>query len=237
MADPSAEGPKGLELGIDTASRDGSVALLRGERVLAERRWTVETTFSRELLAAIDAVLREAEAARDAISGIAVDVGPGGYSGLRTGVATAQGLALALGVPLAGVARLEADAFPHLVPGQPVVAVHDAGRGGVAWAAYVPCEAPDSGPPEPLSQPRIDSVEDCARLAPSRALWCGELTEALRAAREAAGRHGDADVEAALNVRSAEDLVRLARLHRAYGDPATADVVYLRPPSITLPRP
>ena len=42
----------------------------------------------------------------------------------------------------------------------------------------------------------------------------------------------DTDVDAAANVRAAADLVRLARLHRAYGDPAAVDVTYLRPPSI-----
>lgn len=132
------------ELGIDTASQDIAVAILDGERVLAERRWRLETTASRELLAGIEAVLRDAGIDRNAIEAIAVDIGPGAYTGLRSGVATAQGLALGLGIPLAGVARLEADAFPHLAPGVPVVAVHAAGRSGIAWAAYVPCDAPEA---------------------------------------------------------------------------------------------
>lgn len=221
------------ELGIDTASQVIALAILDGERVLAERRWRIETTASRELLAGIEAVLADASLGRDAIDAIAVDVGPGAYTGLRTGVATAQGLALGLGIPLAGVARLEADAFPHLAPGVPVVAVHDAGRSGVAWAAYAPCDAPEAGPPEPLTLPRLDTPEDCARLAPAHARWCGEITEALRAARAAAGRAGDTDAEDGENERSAADLVRLARLHRAYTDPAAVDVIYLRPPSIT----
>jgi tRNA threonylcarbamoyladenosine biosynthesis protein TsaB len=222
------------ELGIDTASQDIAVAILDGERVLAERRWRLETTTSRELLAGIEAVLRDAGIDRNAIEAIAVDVGPGAYTGLRSGVATAQGLALGLGVPLAGVARLEADAFPHLAPGIPVVAVHAAGRSGIAWAAYVPCDAPEAGPPEPLSSPRLDSPEDCARLAPAHALWCGEITDELRQARSEAGRTGDTDAEDGENGRSAADLVRLARLHRAYTDPAAVDVIYLRPPSITV---
>ncbi|HRC63149.1 MAG TPA: tRNA (adenosine(37)-N6)-threonylcarbamoyltransferase complex dimerization subunit type 1 TsaB, partial [Dehalococcoidia bacterium] len=109
------------ELGIDTASQTIALAVLEGERVLAERRWRLETTASRELLAGIDELLRDAGIERDAIEAIAVNVGPGAYTGLRSGVATAQGLALGLGVPLAGVARLEADAFPHVAPGVPVV--------------------------------------------------------------------------------------------------------------------
>ena len=118
-----------IDLGIDTASPRVSVAALRGERMLAERRWTVESTLSKELLAGIDAVLHEAAVERRAIASIAVVTGPGGYTGLRTGVATAQGLALALDIALAGVSRLEADAFPHLAGDRAVVAVHDLGRG------------------------------------------------------------------------------------------------------------
>jgi tRNA threonylcarbamoyladenosine biosynthesis protein TsaB len=220
------------ELGIDTASQDLAVAVVEGERVLVERRWRLEATASQELLAGIEAALAEAGVAREAIEAIAVNVGPGAYTALRTGVATAQGMALALGVPLAGVGRLEADAFPHLAPGVPVIAVHDAGRSGIAWAAYVPCDAPESGPPEPLTLPRLDQPEECARVAPARALWCGEVTDVLRAARDAAGRVGDTDVPEVEDVRHAADLVRLARLHGAYGDPAAVDVLYLRPPAI-----
>lgn len=220
------------ELGIDTASSVIAVAVLQGDRVLVEQRWRLETTASQELLAGIEAALIEAGVTRDAIEAVAVDIGPGAYTALRTGVATAQGLALGLGVPLAGVVRLEADAYPHLAPGTPVVAIHDAGRSGVAWAAYVPCDTPDGGPLEVLTSPRLDSVEECARLAPAHARWCGELSDELRRAIEAAGRSGDTEPPAGENMRSAADLVRLARLHRAYGDPAAVDVLYLRPPSI-----
>jgi tRNA threonylcarbamoyl adenosine modification protein YeaZ len=220
-------------LGIDTASDDAAVAVVDGERVLAEHQWHIETTTSRELLARIASVLAEAGVARDALTGIAVDIGPGGYGGLRSGVATAQGLALGLGIPLAGVGRLVVDAFPHLSPGNRVVAVHDAGRGGVAWAAFAGCELLESGqaaPPEVLITPRIDPAVECVRLAPAPAGWCGEVTEALLTARDTASRGGDIDL--APKGRSAADVVRLAHLHRAFGDPGAVDVIYLRPPSI-----
>ena len=222
----------GFELGIDSASSEAAVAVLDGDRVLVERRWTVETNYSRELLGGIDAALREAGVARDALAAIAVDAGPGGYSGLRTGVATAQGLALALEIPLAGVSRLETAAFPHLRGGAPVVAVHEAGGGRLAWAAY---EAGSPAPIAPieLEAPRLDEPAECLRLAPEGARWCGELSDELLAALEDAGVGATVPVEA--NARSAADLVRLARLHEAYGDPALVDVVYLRPPPITRP--
>ncbi len=225
----------GADLAIDTASDRGAVAVIDGDRVLAEHVWRLESTFSKELLAAVDRVLTGAGVGRDAITSIAVDAGPGGYSGLRTGVATAQGLALALDVPLAGVSRLEAAAFPHLDGATPVIAVHDARRGRIAWAAYA---AGASGePPVELVAPRIDeTAAACVDAAPAGARWCGEIGDELSAAREAAGRGGEAEIDDAKNVRHPGDLVRLARLHAAYGDPAAVDVVYLRPPSITPPK-
>ena len=221
---------RSVELGIDTASLEAAVAVLDGDEVLVERRWTVETNYSRELLAGLDAALRGAGAARADLAAIAVDAGPGGYSGLRSGVATAQGLALALDIPLAGISRLELAAFPHLAQGRPVVSVHDPGGGRVAWAAY----AAGAGAPVMLSEPRIQDVADCVHSAPPAALWCGDVTPELRERRDTV-RGGDEDVPAAANVRRAADLVRLARLHDAYGDPAIVDVVYLRPPPITRP--
>ncbi len=240
VAENSAADEAGIDLGIDTASARVSVAALRGERVLAERGWTIESTLSRELLAGIDALLREAGVERHAIASIAVTAGPGAYTGLRTGVATAQGLALGLDAPLAGVSRLEADAFAHLFPrsgaahpaaGRAVVAVHDLGRGRVAWAAYAAVD----GAPLTLEEPRIDDFEECARLAPRDALWCGELSDELRAARDATERPGDRGAAPGEQQRRAADVVRLARMHATYGDPAAVDVVYLRPPSITAP--
>ena len=168
-----------VELGIDSASSDAAVALLDGDELLIERRWTVETNYSRELLGGIDAALREAGVARDELAAIAVDAGPGGYSSLRSGVATVQGLALALGIPLAGVSRLEAAAFPQLGRGRPVVATHEPGGGRVAWATY---ELGGDGAPVTLEAPRLDELDACLSAAPRGARWCGELSEELLAA-------------------------------------------------------
>ena len=228
LADP-------VDLGIDTAAAFASLALLRGDEVVAQRAWTIETTVSLELLGALDALLREAGLDRRALASIAVIAGPGQYGGLRVSVATAQGLALGLDVPLAGVARLEADAVPHLDGARPVVAVHDAGRGALAWAVYAAGLA-THGVPACLVAPRLDTAEVVAREAPRPATWCGELNAVLEAARDAAARSGDTVAGPSAGGRAAA-AVRLARLHAAYGDPAAVDAIYLRPPSITPPRP
>lgn len=215
-----------FELGIDSASDQAAIAVLKGDTVLAERRWTVKTNYSQELLGGIDATLREAKTHREELAAIAVDIGPGGYSGLRSGVATAQGISVALGIPLAGVSCLETAAFPHLNDGEPIVAVHEAGGGRLAWAAY----GGNQLEPITLQAPRLDEMQECLQMAPSEARWCGELSAELLAMIDGA------QVPVETNVRHAADLVRLAHLHQAYGDPALVDVIYLRPPSITQPK-
>ena len=231
MVSPNAQ--QRYDLGIDTAADNASLALLEGDRVVAEHAWHVETTMSLELLEALDGMLARAGATRQEIARIAVCAGPGQYGGLRTGIATSQGLALGLGVPLAGVGRLEADAWPHLVEGGPVViAIHDAGPEALAWAGYTPGEA--GGLPSTYAEPHIARPADVIRDAPQPSIWVGELTEALREVRDIASRGGDTDARA--EARAAH-LVRIARARDLFGDPSAVDAVYLRPPSITPPRP
>ena len=226
-----------LDLGMDTAADAASLALLRGDEVIAERAWHVDSTMSKELLGQLDALLTDAGATRSEIASIAVTTGPGTYGAVRTGLATAQGLALALDVPLAGVGRLEAEAALYLATaeiGRTVIAVHEAGRSGIAWAAYV-LDAP-GGISRCTVEPRLSTPDEVAREAPV-ATWCGEVADTLRDALRDAGRgSGDTEGTAPSGSRAAA-LVRIARGRQAYGDPALVDAFYLRPPSITRAKP
>ncbi len=127
-----------MELSIEAASDDTGVALSVGGVVALMATWRTERNHSVELLPNIDRLLNEAERTTDDVGAIFVDIGPGGYAGLRVGVSIAKALAHALAVPIAGVGRLEIDA--HGVSerdgGRRIVAVHRAGRGELAWAAY-----------------------------------------------------------------------------------------------------
>jgi tRNA threonylcarbamoyladenosine biosynthesis protein TsaB len=102
-----------LILAFDTATDVATSALVDGEEVLGERRSRAVT-----VLEDLDALLRQAGAHTRELDGLAVGIGPGSFTGVRIGLATARGLSLALGVPVAGVSTLDALAAgaPGAVP-------------------------------------------------------------------------------------------------------------------------
>jgi tRNA threonylcarbamoyladenosine biosynthesis protein TsaB len=111
-----------LILAFDTATDVATSALVDGEEVLGER-----TSRAVTVLEDLDALLRQAGAHTRELDGLAVGIGPGSFTGVRIGLATARGLSLALGVPVAGVSTL--DALAAGAPG--AVPVIDARRGEV----------------------------------------------------------------------------------------------------------
>jgi tRNA threonylcarbamoyladenosine biosynthesis protein TsaB len=111
-----------LILAFDTATDVATSALVFDGEVLGERSSTGVT-----LLEDVDALLRQSGAHTREIQGLAVGIGPGSFTGIRIGLATARGLGLALGTPAAGVSTL--DALAAGAPG--AVPVIDARRGEV----------------------------------------------------------------------------------------------------------
>ena len=123
-------------LAVETSSLAGGVALVDGERLVAEYLLDVGVTHSERLLSAVDRVLAYARwTARD-LEGLAVAVGPGSFTGLRIAVSTVKGLALALGVPIAAVPTLDAMAAALPWAALPVCPVLDARKGEVYASRY-----------------------------------------------------------------------------------------------------
>ena len=137
-----------------------SIALSREGRVEAERTWRCERNHTVELLPAIDKLLADAGVAKSDLTAVFVSLGPGMYTGLRVGISVAQGLARALSIPALGVGRLELDAYPHAAHPGPIVAVHRAGRGELAWATY------QANPWRELTPPRLSKPEDARGSGP-----------------------------------------------------------------------
>ena len=97
----------GVILAIETSGDGGGAAVLRDGELLAEAVVSGPRTHGSELLPCIDRAVREADANRRDIDLIAVNRGPGSYTGLRIGLATAAGLGAALDRPVVGVDCLE----------------------------------------------------------------------------------------------------------------------------------
>src|SRR6267142_700788 len=123
-------------LAVETSTLSGGAALLDDERVVGEYILDVRITHSERLMAAIDQLLSDAGwTARD-LEGLAVSVGPGSFTGLRIGLSTVKGLALALAIPIAAVPTL--DAMATLLPfaALPVCPVLDARKREVYASLY-----------------------------------------------------------------------------------------------------
>ena len=106
--------------GIDTSTSCGAVGLIDDGEVISEYLLNIPVTHSERLLGAIEFVLREARCSIENIDGWAIALGPGSFTGLRIGVSTVKGLALATGKPVAGVSVLDVLASqiaptPHLI--------------------------------------------------------------------------------------------------------------------------
>jgi len=97
-----------LILALDTTTRAGSVAVVRDDRVLALLPGDASRTHGERLPAEIAAALEHASVTREQIDLLAVAAGPGGFTGLRIGLAAIQGLAMTLNKPVAGVSVLRA---------------------------------------------------------------------------------------------------------------------------------
>jgi tRNA threonylcarbamoyladenosine biosynthesis protein TsaB len=125
-----------LILGIDTATPQVGCAIGGHEGVLATAHSSRGRRHAETLVPAIDFVRRQACVELDEIGAIAIDVGPGLFTGLRGGIATAKAMASALQVPMIGVSSLDLLAFPVRFSPRLIAAVVDARRGEVFRAFY-----------------------------------------------------------------------------------------------------
>ena len=123
-------------LAVDTSTLAGGVALLDGERLVAEYVLDVGIAHSERLMAAVDRVLADARWTTRDLTGLAVAVGPGSFTGLRIAVSTVKGLALALRLPIAAVPTLDAMAAAVPWASLPVCPVLDARKGEVYASRY-----------------------------------------------------------------------------------------------------
>jgi tRNA threonylcarbamoyladenosine biosynthesis protein TsaB len=232
-------------LAFDCAVAGLSVAVVREVRRLAGRTESGREQSAR-LLPAIDSVVREAAVAPRDLTLIAVTVGPGSFTGVRVGLAAAHGLALGLGIPLAGLATTsvllaQAPADPRLG-----VAVIDSRLGD--WFCALQDEALQDGPLRdgplqdgPLQdepQPFLVSaqgLEERLQGRPSLLIGSGvgPLADRLtQAGADAVGHEALPDAVVLARLAAADGTTRWRERNRRDGLPRP---LYLRGVNITLP--
>jgi tRNA threonylcarbamoyladenosine biosynthesis protein TsaB len=123
-------------LGIATATSQVGVALAGPEGPMASLQVRQGRRHGELLAPAIETLIQMAGIGMQQIGRVAVDLGPGLFTGLRVGVATAKALASALDIPIVGCSSLELLAYPHRRQDRLVAAVVDAKRGEVFWALF-----------------------------------------------------------------------------------------------------
>jgi tRNA threonylcarbamoyladenosine biosynthesis protein TsaB len=215
-------------LAFDTATTVAVAAIGAPDgRLLAQTAWTAGYRHGEELLARVDALLVETGVELSGLGGIVVGTGPGAFTGLRVGLATAKGLAHALGVPIVGVATRSAL----------LAAAALAGPSDEAFALVLPAGPSDRLFIEPDGRTTIltgsatdaGSDDDTTRLddrAAGRTLVAVDLDGRAPAAALDLGERARTGLAAALLALGAAEL--------AAGRPS--DLAGLVPDYVTLPR-
>jgi tRNA threonylcarbamoyladenosine biosynthesis protein TsaB len=225
-----------IVLGLETATAQVGCALGDDEGLVASFQLARGRRHAESLAPAIEHLCLQSGIRLDQVGAIAVDIGPGLFTGLRVGVATGKALAAALGLPMVGLPSLDVLAHPHRRHRGLVASVVDARRGEVFWALYRP--PGDGGSMVRLTEYAVSAPVD---LAPQ----LRDLGEDILAVGDGAcryrdllagGRHvvvsspGDAHPSASVLVELALPLVH-AGLHLA---PAELTPLYLRPPDVRI---
>ena len=123
-------------LGIDTTGQTASAALVEGDKLIAEFTMNYKLTHSQTILPMIADILERTETDKASIDCIACACGPGSFTGLRIGAATAKGFALALDKPIVAVPTLDALAYNVFETNKFICPIMDARRNQVYTGIY-----------------------------------------------------------------------------------------------------
>ena len=203
-------------LAFDTSTEEAAVALGSADgAAIAHDRWPTGHLHGERLLASIEETLRMAGTTLEGLTAIVVGLGPGSFTGLRVGLASAKGLAFGLGIPVVGIATplalcaAVASAGEEGGPSRLTVVLSPAGpngryrtvvrhgRGGALLLAAPPAYEPVEADPAIPAGARVIAVDlpaapRHARVAGARARRAlGAALLRLGAARLAAGGHDD----------------------------------------------
>ena len=214
-------------LAIDTATEYAGLALYRADGLVAEEYWFSGRNHTVQLMPRLARMLKTAQLNTTDLTGLAVALGPGSFTGLRIGLAVAKGLALPQKLPVIGVPTLEITAKPLERSSLPVWAIARAGRGRILAACY----ARRTEGRQAVVAPYRTTIDDLCQRITRPALCTGELDAQ---AIEQLQRHSKAIITSAANrVRRAAHLAEIAAARLEAGeqdDPDALVPIYLSTP-------
>jgi tRNA threonylcarbamoyladenosine biosynthesis protein TsaB len=210
-------------LGIDTALNACSVAIVEDDAVLACVVSAGGKGNAERLLPLLEQARLEAQLELADLDGIAATIGPGSFTGIRTALATARALGLALKIPVWGITTTETLATAAAQPGLNTIAVIDARRDEL----YIQCFAPDGAA---LTEPQLLHIADTPAILPAGpAVLVGSGSALLQTAAQR-------DDLVLSPVPPDPDPVLVARIAQTRPRPETAPApLYIRPPDARLP--
>ena len=221
-----------ITLGIETATHVVSVALGDDDGIVGLVEITRGRRHAEVLTPAIEFVCRQAQVDIKSIGAIGVDIGPGLFTGMRVGIASAKVMAQSLQVPIVGVSSLDLLAFPLRHATKVIASVIDARKGEVFFAFYLP----SPGGIQRVSEPRACSIDDFNADVMARG-------QDVLAVGDGAHRYRE-DIDVGVEVLdlahpSAAPLVALSRAKVLRGDHATFGIetispMYLRAPDAQI---
>lgn len=160
-------------LALDTSSIVASVAIMDEEKLIGEYTINHKKTHSQKLMPMIAEIMESCEIKMEDVDYVAVAEGPGSFTGLRIGVATAKGLAHAVNIPVVGISTLDALAFNLAFTQGLICPILDARRGQVYTGVY----KWELGGLYPIEEPMaitIDELMDKLMERPEKVIFLGD---------------------------------------------------------------
>lgn len=222
-----------LILAIESASSQVGVAIGGHEGIIASAHSAKGRRHAEELAPQIDFVRKQAQIELSDLAAIAVDLGPGLFTGMRVGITTGITMATMLGIPMVGVTSLDLLAFPVRYTSKRIVAVLDARRGEVFHASYR--QVPGGiqrltdyavGTPDELAA-EVQALGEDTLLVGDGAI---RYSDELRTSRTVIAENG-------LAFPNASSLVQLAHaraLREEFVPPREIEPFYLRKPDVDM---
>ena len=221
-------------LSLETATMCGSVAIVVAKRCVGEFSLQTGETHSRRLLAAVDWLMLETGLTWTEIDAVAVSLGPGSFTGLRIGLATAKGLAMAADTKIIGVGTLDGLAAQCPVADILICPVLDARKKEVYYGFY---RCDESGMPRLQEDCQVISPEALCERIDEPVLLLGDGLEVYGTLfqEKLAGLLRQAPQGIYFPRAATIGLLASVKWHKGdFADPAKVEPIYIRPSEAEL---